>query len=241
MHESKPKIPLEWAVVLPLLMDNIGGLEVEVGLSLLELPAEGAKPAGLILQPLIPSQIGTRLDLTENLRLELRAGTDIASTFGVLLRPGEIAVSYPFQPSTQLPSAGFGVELAYKPDTTTVLLGAPSASRLQKGGMKARLQVNTHGVDFELRLDLVVEDLALILAAGEQDGFPSSLLGHADVTVPIPLVIEWSSKTGLHFAGSADFSVAVHPDLRLGPISIDELRLGVYSTRDSGRPARSRD
>src|SRR5262245_52842493 len=41
---------IEWGLKIPALLDNIGGKEIEVGLALLELPAQGGKPAGLILQ-----------------------------------------------------------------------------------------------------------------------------------------------------------------------------------------------
>ena len=88
--------------------------------------AAGRQAAGLIIQPLIPSDIGTSYDISDALKIELRAGSDVAQTFGVLLRPGDISVKFPFQEGATLPTAGFGVTLRYAPASPTLLLGTPS-------------------------------------------------------------------------------------------------------------------
>src|SRR5262249_13568301 len=88
---------IDWGLRIPVLLDNIGGQISEIGIALLELPAQNGKRAGLILQPLLPASIGESLDLTGALKLQVRAGTDVATSLGVLLRPGDTSVKFPFQ------------------------------------------------------------------------------------------------------------------------------------------------
>src|SRR5262249_48638283 len=133
---------IEWGLKIPVLLDNIGGKEIEVGVALLELPAQGGKPAGLILQPLVPAAIGTSFDLTDELRLELRAGSDVAMTFGGLLRPDDISVKFPFQDGAALPAAGFGVTLRYALKSPALLLGTPGKSRLELKGVATSLNLD---------------------------------------------------------------------------------------------------
>lgn len=70
----------------------------DVGLRLLELPAEGAALPGLILQPLVPQALSQQIELRDGWSVELRAGTDLANKFGAFLRPGEAACRRPSRP-----------------------------------------------------------------------------------------------------------------------------------------------
>lgn len=221
---------IEWGLKIPALLDNIGGREVEIGLALLELPAQGGKPAGLILQPLAPTALGTSFELTDELRLELRAGSDAVATFGVLLRPDDLTVRFPFQEGAALPEAGFGMTLRYAPGAPAVLLGASDASRLELKGAAASFALDVRDQQAELRLEVAAEQLTLVVAAGDLDGFLATLLGGTDLRVPVPARIAWSSRTGLGFTVGAGFAVSVYPHLALGPVVVDRLDLGVTTT-----------
>jgi hypothetical protein len=228
---------IEWGLKIPVLLDSVGGQQVEVGLALLELPAQSGKPPGLILRPLIPSAIGTALQLTGELKLELRAGSDVASTFGVLLRPDDISVRYPFEPGASLPAAGFAATLRYAPANPALLLGAQGKTRLEAQGLATSLIVETLDGQPELRLEAAPEGLKLVLAADDLDGFLSELMGGGDRTVPIALGLRLSNRTGLGFIGGTGLEIAVHPNLALGPIRVDRLDLGIRSTARSGEAA----
>src|SRR5215207_3981302 len=127
----------------PLFEIEVLGETVEAALGLLELPGENGHLPGVILQPLIPPEVGTGLDLGDGVSLQVRAGTDLATTLGIIARPGEIAVRFPFQPETPLPSAGFGVALVFAPEAPTLLLGEPEATRLLVGGLTAAIDLDT--------------------------------------------------------------------------------------------------
>jgi hypothetical protein len=222
--------PVETRVRLELFEFVAGDQAFRLGLSLTELPAEGAAQAGVILQPDVPQQVGAELPLTPTWKVQVRAGTDLASLFGVLIRPGSVTVRYPFAPGTPLPSAGFAVTLVYDAGATRrVLLGRPNGSRLEIGGTAAGLGIDVRQGDLEVSAGLELRQLAAVVTADELDGFLGKVLGGATVVIPISLGLTWSSTTGFKFTGEAGFEVVLHPNLRLGPVSVDALLLGLRS------------
>ncbi len=226
---------IDWELKIPVLVDNIGGEEVEVGLALLELPAQGGKPAGLILQPLAPAAIGTDFKITDELRLQLRAGSDVAKRFGVLLRPGDIAVKFPLQEGAALPAAGFGATLRYAPPSPALLLGAAGKSRLEFKGAATSFALDIPAGQAELRIEAALEDLKLVIAAADVDGFLGELFGGKDVTVPLPLSVRWSNRTGIGFVGGTGFEVSLPGNLRIGPLTLQQIQLALRSTLASGQ------
>jgi hypothetical protein len=227
---------IQWALKIPVVMDSIGGQTIEVGLALLELPPQGTRPAGLILQPLVPSQIGTTLQLTENLKLELRAGSDLGTAFGVVLRPEEIAVRFPLQEGTALPQAGFGMALRYAPESPALLLGSAGNSRLELKGAATTVDLDFRNGELELRLQAAPEDLKLVVAPTDLDGFLAELLGRSERVVPVVLGVAWSNRTGFNFTGGAGLEISTHPHLSLGPITVERIDLGIKSTFDTAHP-----
>lgn len=221
---------IDWGFKLPLLEANLAGENVEIGLALLELPPQGAKTAGLILQPLLPSTIGTSFDLADDFKVELRAGTNIATTLGLLIRPGEVSVKFPLQPGTALPDAGFGVTLHYAPPAPAVLLGTPGQSRLEVKGAATTFTIDIHNGELELKFEAAPQDLKLVIVPGDLDGFLGQLLGNGERAMPIELGLRWSNKAGFSFLGGAGFEFSVSPHLTLGPLRIDELTFALKST-----------
>ncbi len=219
----------EWQLKIPVLLDNIGGKEVEVGLALLELPPHAGKQAGLILQPLIPPEIGSSFPINDQLRLEVRAGSDVASTFGVLLRPDGIFLKFPFQEGATLPQAGFGFKLRYATENPTLLLGTPGKSRLELKGLTTSFNLNAHDGDVELELEVAPEEMKLVVAAADLDRFLGQVI-RDDVTAALPLAVRWSSKTGIGFVGGAGFQTSFPINLRLGPITLQQIQLAISSS-----------
>jgi hypothetical protein len=211
---------------VPLFEVEVAGELVEAAVRVLELPAEDDKPPGLIIQPAIPPQVGTDVPVGDNLAFHVRAGSDLARTFGIVVRPGEIAVRYPFQPGAELPTAGFGIALVLTALSPRALLGESAGTRLQVAGVMAELDVDVRADGVELRASVVLNDLRLVVAAGDQDGFLADLLG-GDLSIPIPLEIQWSSRTGLTFSGSPGITVRSYPHLKVGPVRLEELALTV--------------
>jgi hypothetical protein len=228
-----PSPALAKSLIAPFYYITIAGKRLEAAFALRELPPANGRLRGLVLEPQIPSEFPLALPLTDTLALRLRAGTNAASQFGILIRPDGISVSYPFAPGTTPPAAGIGVGFDFRPTTPTIIAGAPAATRLEFKGASIDLAASSVNGEFELVLGAELNGLALVLAAGDGDSFIRHIVGDGETRVDMPLGAEWSSRFGMRFKGSASFEVAVHPHLSLGPISIDEVtvRLAVPSTR----------
>ena len=217
---------------------DVAGETVQVGVAVLELPAEAGNPPGLVLQPLMPSALAAQVPVTPTWTLYLRAGSDIARTFGILVRPGGVDVRYPFEPGTAPPAEGFGAGLQYAAADPALLLGKAEETRLQLGGVRADLTLDIKGTDTELALAAQVNGLAAVIAISEQDSFLASLLGHSDLTINAPLGVRWSSKRGFSFVGGAGLEVTVAPHVTLGPITVDTVHLGILASVGSGQAAK---
>ena len=154
-----------------------------------------------------------------------------------MIRPGDVSVRYPFAPGTELPPVGFGLVLSYKPEGSTLLLGRPAASRLEMQGVSASIDLDNHEGGLEVRAGVSIDGLMLVLAAGDLDGFLGSLIGDRDASMAIALGIQWSSRTGVAFTGSAGLELSLNPHLTIGPLSIQELRFALRTTIAPDQPA----
>jgi len=227
---------IDTQVTISLFEVELAGNLIQAGLAILELPCEGTHPAGLIVQPDIPSGIATRVPISPGWAFKLRANTDLASLFGIVLRPDQIAVRYPFAPGTPLPSAGFGIAVEYAPDTPTALLGKAGKSRLEIAGGEIGLNLDYQNGQLELRIDGAPRGLALVVSPADLDGFLSGLSRGSELAVPITLGVAWSNRTGFSFTGGAGLVVSVYPHFALGPITIDRVDLAIGAAFGQGQP-----
>jgi hypothetical protein len=229
MGAGAPRSSLKLTVLQTILADQ----PVELAFMLLGLPPEDDQKPGLILHPVVPGELGVGWEITDALSLRIRPTTDPSTQFGIVIRPGEVSVRYPFAPGTGLPQVGFGVALDYKPGAATVLLGEASATRLSLQGLAASVDLDAHPDGLELKAGLTLDGLNLVVAAADLDGFLGTLIGQ-DLTIPIPLTLQWSSRGGISFAGGAGFTVSQSAHLALGPITIQGLSLALRTTTDAG-------
>ncbi|MFO1499406.1 MAG: DUF6603 domain-containing protein, partial [Verrucomicrobiota bacterium] len=168
--------------------------------------------------------------------MELRAGTDVATTVGVLLRPDDISVKFPLQPGTNLPNAGFGVTLRYAPNAATLLLGAAGQTRVELKGAATTLSIEVQNGTPEARLEAAPQDLKLIIATGDLDGFLATLLGSGERALPIEVGLKWSSQSGFSFLSGAGLEIITAPHLALGPVRVNELALAIRAVADAAQP-----
>ena len=224
------------ALKLTAIQTVIADTPVEVAFLLLPLPAEDDHKPGLILQPAIPPGLAVDEDFGSGLSLHIRPTTDLSQLFGIVIRPGDLSVRYPFAPGTQLPAVGFGVSLQYKPEATTLLVGQPAASRLEMQGATASFDLDYREGGLEFRLGASLDGMKLTLAAGDQDSFLHKLIGDNDAAMPITLGMAWSSKTGFAFTGGAGLELSQSMNLTIGPLTIQELRIALRTTVGGGAP-----
>jgi hypothetical protein len=208
---------------VPFYYITIADKNLEAAFSILELRGDGGKLPGVIIQPEIPEQFPATFHLAQDIDLNVQAGTNLASLFGLLIRPDEVSVKYPFEQGGTPLSASFGIQFNFHPQQHRILLGNPHSTRLQLQGFSAGIRTNLNDGQVEAIIDAELKGLALILAAGEADSFMRHFLGDGESKIDVPLGVEWSNRYGFRFKGSAAFEVALHPHLSLGPISIGDV------------------
>jgi hypothetical protein len=229
-----PAQPARRALTAVLFDVPVGGEVVEVGLMLAELPAEGAALPGVILQPAVPNGIAERVDLGEGWAFTLRAGTDLAQQLAVVVRPGEVAVRYPFAPGQPPPSGGFGIALVYDAPEALLLFGQPGRTRLELIAASVGLELDLTAGDLELKATAGVQGLALVLSPDDADSFLGAALGGRELRIDLLFGLGWSSRTGLDVLAGAGFAVTLYPHLDLGAVRFDRVDLALHLSAGSG-------
>ena len=215
------------SLVVPFWFGKVVGQPMQLAVAVRELPGTAAALPGLVVEPQIPAQLPLAFPLTDTLALRVTAGTNAGSQVGILIRPDDVSIKYPFAPGTPPPQAGIGIGLDFKPATTAVLLGSASATRLDLKSASLDIGAQSTNGEFDVVLGAATDGLAFVLAAKDLDGFIGELLGRSDRTIPIALGIRWSNRTGFNFTGGAGLEVSTYPHLSLGPVRIERLDLAV--------------
>ncbi|MFZ1505094.1 MAG: hypothetical protein WAS50_18185, partial [Nitrospira sp.] len=217
---------------IPFYYITIADRELEAAISIVELKGNGSTLPGLAIQPHIPNEFPLTLRLASTIDLRVRAGTNAASQLGIVLRPGDASIKYPFQPGTTPPSAGIGIGFDFKPATPTLLLGSPKGTRLEFQGGSVDLGASSVDNDLDIQLAAQLKGLTLVLQPGEADSFLHNLLGDSERRITIPLGVEWSRRNGVHFAGSEAFETFLPANLSIGPVTVKGIALQLFAPTD---------
>jgi hypothetical protein len=220
---------------IPVLRTAVGATPVELGFLLLELPGTPTDGGGFVIQPEIPAAIGTQQAITPSLMLTVEAGSNIAQTFGIAIRPSGVSLKHPLQQAASVPDLSLGLALHWSPAQPKVLIGRPVGTRLEVVGIRGSFTAQTHAGGAEVALGAELENLAATIALSDQDGFLGKVLGGGDLRVPIPLGFRWSNRSGMRFGASGTLEVVVAPHRQLGPIAVDEVQLVVRSAVEIGK------
>ncbi len=220
---SAPTPVTSASLIAPFYYLAIGGKTHEIAIVLRALPGSGERLPGLVIEPQIPADFPLTLKASEEVTFQVRAGTNIATTLGILLRPDEASIKYPFQPGATPPAAGIGAGFEYSPHDATVILGALNATRLEFKGASVDFGAKTVEGELDIALSAQLKQFALVLAAGEGDSFLNSILGSSERRIEFPFGMEWSRRHGIRFFGSGGFETMLKTNLRLGPITVDSV------------------
>ena len=213
----------------------VGDTVSEVGLGLYELPVLPGSNPGIVVQPILPSELTQTFDLSSALKFELRANTDILDQFAIMIGPDGLDVRYPFQPGKKLPGAGMGLGFTYNVGSETIIFGGPNSTRLSFDKACFGLDINVRNSEFELKLYAGLPDLRLIIKGGDGDGFISKILGDSEYLINFPANLAWSSVSGLQFEGGGGFEIDFNPHLDFGFLNIKRIGLGINAIT-SGSP-----
>jgi hypothetical protein len=217
---------------VPFFYITIADRELEAAISVVELKGTGTALPGLAIQPHIPNEFPLTLHLAPTIDLRLRAGTNAATQLGIVLRPGDASIKYPFQPGTTPPAAGVGLGFDFKPASPTLLLGSPKGTRLELQGASIDLGASFVENELDVQVAAQLKGLTLVLQPGEADSFLRNLLGDSERRLTMPLGIEWSRRHGVHFLGSEGFDTSLPVNFSIGPLMVQGLRIQLLAPAD---------
>jgi hypothetical protein len=144
---------------------------------------------------------------------------------GLLVEGGPPSVEVSLE-ATKLPSDGAAFRI-----------GSAAGTRLELGELVLRAHAGLEPARFELALEAEATSGALVVAAGDGDGFLQRILPAEGLRAEFELGVGWSSRKGLHFRGAAalEATLPVQTDL-LGILRIESVYLSLRA-QESGLAA----
>jgi hypothetical protein len=164
--------------------------------------------------------------LTDNLTLEFKGEVDLTGGVGIFVRPNQDITFFSGLASGAPVAVGGNLLVSLRlgqPGTPIVLLGNPEGSRLECGGVSTTAGARFDNTNkFEVLTEFALEGGKIVIkpAADDTDGFLSHLLPSQGFELDFGLVVGFSTKRGLYFAGSGGFTVRLPANLKLGPLTI---------------------
>src|SRR6185503_19733205 len=134
-----------------------------LGLSIMGYPPVADELPGIVIKPELPSEIGETLRIRQDINLKILAGSNIASKFGIVIRPGKLEVKYPFSDGDSLPETGFGVRALYAPDSSKILLGNSTSSRIEIKSASLDFSFVTNRSETNFIIGFEMPDLLLVI------------------------------------------------------------------------------
>lgn len=182
-------------------------------------------------------RFGAQLEipLSEHYRLVAKIGASLEDSLGVTLTAGGqfafINKIFTNNPQAILDSVQFGVKLSVEPNPDAepfklVSLGVAGGSQFEIGA--GSLAFGVEKVD-SLRVfaEGDLKDGLIVLKAAEGDGFISSILPAEGIQSSFNIGVGASNQGGLYFKGSSGLELRLPVHVKLGPIEILWLGVGV--------------
>jgi len=203
---------------------------VEVGVAVLPIPpAAAGAPNGLFIGPTVEGTAGTDIPLAGPITLQLGGGLESTGLVGVEIRPGKISARLDAAAAT----LALTIALKAQPAQPWRLIGDDDSTRLELGDFAIGLELAGAADDPELKLRLHTGGLRLVIDPSEGDEFLQDIFGSDPQTLQASGDLIWSSKTGLHFDGTATLQLTIPLNVSFGPARLSQFIVGV-APQDSG-------
>lgn len=219
---------------------SFAGVNFAAGLQLLVRPATADRGPGIALLPYASSSDARDVTINDHTSLSIRGDTNLTKGAAITLAPGrppEVQAGFLGGASVTPAELEIGLRITGAPDEPDrVLIGTPDGSRLSMRTLLfsagARL-VSLDKLDAFVALEL--EDARVVVkpAVGEGDSFVNGLLGEAGFSAELSLGFRLSSVTGFHLTGSTDLEANVPVGVRLGPIEVQAISIGLKPSGSS--------
>ncbi len=209
-----------------------GRLAAEV--KFIELPGDATIKPGFAILPSFNGVLGFRMQVADDVAVTVDGGFDLQGGVGLIFRPEqEIEVLIGFAdgdaPTAAVGEISFKVELEDEDSEPIVVLGEPSASRLEfknasgKGGLLIDLANNRK----EIFIEADLQGGKLVIAPGQGDGFLQNILPQDGIEASFELAAGFSNLRGFYFRGSGGIEIELPIHLDLGVVEIPALTIGV--------------
>ena len=205
--------------------DQSLGADTEAGV-VLTLSSADRGDLGLLVTPFGSLQINTRAGAWT---LVLDFTADVQG-----LAYGRHGVTILASASTVEIDAAFSATLPTPSDGPAFIVGATDGSHLEVGGaqLKAGTSLSEAKQSFALSAD--VSKSAIVIAAGDGDGFLKSVLPANGARAQFDLGLAWTNSGGLKVKGAGGLDVDVPAGLSVGGVvSVDSIHVGIRADDSS--------
>jgi hypothetical protein len=114
------------------------------------------------------------------------------------------------------------------------LLGSQNGTRLEVGGAKLSVETTLSEATQTLALSADVSKTAIVIVAGDGDGFLQSILPANGVRAEFDLGLAWSNTQGFKVRGAGGLDVTLPVQISVGGVvSVDSIHVGLHAD-DSG-------
>jgi hypothetical protein len=152
------------------------------------------------------------------LGLDAQVGSFAVASGGVHLLPGTEHVNGSFSAGLKSPAQG-----------PAFVFGSPAGTRVEVGGAELTAELAVSTSSRALDLSAGVSNAAIVVAAGDGDGFLRRILPQDGLRTTFDLGVAWSNASGLRFHGGAGLEATLPVSVTLGPLSVPTLHLALHA------------
>ncbi len=213
-------VPLMGHALIVYVDDPLYGAAAESGV-VLSLSAAEQGDLGLVISPFGAIAVQGSAGPWQ-FAAELTAGVDVVAW-------GRHGVTLLANPGTIEAKGSASATLATIDMLPAYVIGQPDGARIEVGGARIGLDVALSEARASLAVSADVTKAVIVIAAGNGDGFLSSILPAGGIQAKFDLGLEWSNERGLTFrgAGSLDATLPVGLSV-LDVFTIPTIHLGLY-------------
>jgi len=202
---------------------SMGPVDASAGIALQVLPAKGGDLPGLGLMPFANGTASSRMELSEEIALEVKAGFDVEGGVALVVRPAknvELLTDLDSVVSSSNTEIAAAVEYHAADGGKTVVIGVKGGSRFEFGALGVSLGARMRGSARSVYGELALREAALVIKGGEDaDGFLAKLLPD-EIRADASLTVGLDSNAGLYFTGSGGLEIQLPLHIELGPLEI---------------------
>lgn len=198
-------------------------------------------PSGLLITPILEGELSNDFFLTPDISINFDLALKADTAFGIKLYPDDTVFETDLGNSEILSSVGLKGE-SFSP---WILIGSRNSHRLEMNGFKLDFSVLGTIDDPEVKVSFkTIADepstdvpktagMKVVIQMEESDNFLKENVSANQLEALFDVDLEWSSKSGFSFNGSADIALNLPLNQKLGPIEIRNISFNIAAESSS--------